>query len=174
MTEIWRTIENYSDYEVSNTGRVRSYKRGWLKYLILSKCKGYFRITLYNNGSFRRFFVHHLVLNAFVGKCPDDYETNHKDGNKQNNNLFNLEWITRSENIKHAFKTGLKCFLGWNVNKVGEKTSYAKLKDNEVWLIKKLLYHNIKINLVSKMFKVSYNTVYQIKRGWYWKHVQYP
>lgn len=171
IEERWKFIENYPDYEVSDKGKVRSYKRGWLHFLKLIKDQGgYFHVTLYNDKSYKTFRIHRLVLEAFIGYASNNYEANHKDGDKENNNFTNLEWVTSQENKEHAVKMGLRSKKAV----VGEKTSSAKLKDGEVWLIKKLLYHNIKVGFISKMFKVSYSTIDAIKRGWYWKHVVYP
>lgn len=68
--------------------------------------KGYCRIGLSRHNRKHSFSVHRLVLLAFVGK--NNLECNHKDGNKQNNNLSNLEYVTSSENMLHAFRIGLK------------------------------------------------------------------
>ena len=66
---------------------------------LLATCKG-----LSKNGQVR---VHRLVAQCFIGDCPDGYEVNHKDGNKTNNSVHNLEYVTSKENSIHAVKTGL-------------------------------------------------------------------
>lgn len=117
MEEIWKDIEGYEGkYQVSNLGRVRSLDRKIGNYFrqgkVLKPCvtrNGYLQVYLYNKNSImkpRR--IHRLVANAFIPKPKDKLEVNHIDGNKNNNNMENLEWCTSSENKKHAILTGLK------------------------------------------------------------------
>ena len=112
--EIWKSIKDFEGYEVSNYGRVRSYiynNGKWtdtprLRKLQVSKF-GYLTITLNKNKTKKKFFVHVLVANAFLEKINENFEVNHKDGNKLNNNDWNLEWISKSDNIKHAYQNNL-------------------------------------------------------------------
>ena len=118
MKEEWKDIEGYeSKYQVSNYGNVKSLSRVKKNHSKLQIIHGrvlkpertrlgYLRISLSRDGKEKRFLVHRLVADAFIGK-NDGLEINHKDGNKANNHFSNLEWVTRGENIKHAFKTGL-------------------------------------------------------------------
>lgn len=107
MVEEWRTViyngEVYNGYEVSNTGKVRSLKRGKVKEMKLRKNKdGYLYVQLYQ-GKARHCFIHRLVACTFI---PNDDETktdvNHIDENKENNSLDNLEWMTHKQNINHG------------------------------------------------------------------------
>lgn len=107
MTE-WKNIAEYDGiYQVSNNGQIRNSKG-----LVMSQKSskdGYIRISLRKNGKYKSEYVHILVANAFVEKpCGENLEVNHIDGNKANNNAVNLEWVTKSENAKHAIKTGLR------------------------------------------------------------------
>ena len=104
--EQWREIPGYEGlYEVSNCGRIRKGDR--LKSLRSDK-GGYLNVWLSKNGIQKCLKVHRLVALAFI-KNPEGKRTiNHKDGNKQNNNVENLEWATHSENIMHANETGLR------------------------------------------------------------------
>lgn len=68
---------------------------------------GYNHVTLYHNGNRYRKLVHRLVAEAFIPNPENKPEVNHKDGNKTNNDISNLEWVTHSENIQHAYDTGL-------------------------------------------------------------------
>jgi hypothetical protein len=72
------------------------------------KGKGYLRVNIYYDGLHKTHSVHRLVLMAFKGLCVEKNQVNHRDGNKSNNHIENLEWCTGSENILHAQKTGLK------------------------------------------------------------------
>lgn len=136
--ERWKDIKGYEGYyQISDMGRVKSIERiieSGQHYLTerknkeiilkqsLSKC-GYPQICLQKNGIKKTLTTHRLILNTFIG--DSDLECNHKDGNKQNNKLENLEWVTQSENEKHAYRTGLK-------SKRGEKNCFAKLTQKAV------------------------------------------
>jgi len=108
MTE-WKIIEGYNDYEVSDDGQVRSFKHGKTRILKQSSDRdGYQKISLCKDGESKTCRVHRLVIETFIGLCPEGKECNHIDGNKSNQSVENLEWITSSENQLHALKTGLK------------------------------------------------------------------
>lgn len=110
MEEIWKKIEKYEDYEVSNLGRIKSLKRNNNKILKQKPNKfGYLIVGLFNNANKnKKMLVHRLVAEAFIPNPLSKPQVNHIDGNKQNNNVNNLEWCTNSENQIHAYKTGLK------------------------------------------------------------------
>ena len=104
--EIWKTIPvpGFVYYEVSNLGRVRSYRRGadrMLKPGLTSV--GYYSVAL---GRGNTKLVHRLVAEAFIGPCPVGQEVRHKDGSRTNNRADNLEYGTRSENIADAIAHG--------------------------------------------------------------------
>lgn len=107
MEEEWRDVVGYETrYEVSSTGKVFSHRCGRL----LKQHKnpdGYYKVKLQKaNGEVHTCFVHRLVAIAFIPN-PEDKETvNHKDTNKTNNNIDNLEWCTKGENTRHAWANG--------------------------------------------------------------------
>lgn len=104
--EEWRSISGYPNYEISNFGRVYSfYKNHVLKPYI--DVDGYERVDLYKNGVATHIKIHRLVANAFLPRPIDINEINHDDGDKRYNVVENLEWVTRSENQLHAYRTGL-------------------------------------------------------------------
>lgn len=119
--EIWKDIEGYEGlYQVSNLGRVKSCQKvvrskGGFRRLqskILSpqtnkKRNFYFFVRLQKNGKAKPFFVHRLVACAFIQNPKNLPQVNHKDGNKRNNLVENLEWCTASGNIQHAYSNGL-------------------------------------------------------------------
>jgi hypothetical protein len=114
--EIWKQIEYYKGlYEVSNFGRIKSLSHinnvGKLRPECILKNRltdrGYQSVVLYNNGKAKSFRVHQLVGKSFIHNPLNKPYINHLDGIKSNNNVDNLEWVTHSENVKHAFKIGL-------------------------------------------------------------------
>jgi len=105
--EGWKTIEEYPIYVVSKNGEVAHKKNKTI--LKPSLSYGYLMASLYTNNKGRRISIHRLVAFTYLGSPPSKkYVVNHKDGNKLNNNVSNLEWVTQSENIKHAYDSGLK------------------------------------------------------------------
>jgi hypothetical protein len=114
--EIWKNIEGYENlYQISNYGKVKSLSHinnlGKLRPECMLKDRytdrGYNTAVLYNNGKRNTFKVHRLVAKAFIKNILNKPHINHIDGNKSNNFVLNLEWVTISENQKHAFKIGL-------------------------------------------------------------------
>ena len=105
MMEEWKVIEKATNYEISNCGQVRN--KNTNKILKPTLNSGYLTITLTTNNKKVFIKIHRIVSEKFL-TCPDEtYVVNHKDGIKTNNNVENLEWVSRSENAKHAFRLGL-------------------------------------------------------------------
>ena len=108
--EIWKDLKDpsldYPYYEVSNYGRVRNKST---KEIIKSRPirYGYIHITLYFNGKRKNYPIHRIVAMVFIPNPKNKPQVNHKDGDKQNNRVDNLEWVTNSENMRHAYKNGL-------------------------------------------------------------------
>jgi hypothetical protein len=96
--ETYKTIENYTNYEVSNLGNVRNIKTK--KILKPDNLKGYNRVELYKNGKSVKFLVHRLVLEVFVGK-NDLMTVNHINHVRNDNRLENLQWMSFDDNMKH-------------------------------------------------------------------------
>lgn len=117
--EIWKEIAGYEGlYEVSSLGKVRTVdryfinKRGYKEHVIPSELKHqnkvYPFVGLWKSGKMKTRSVHRLVAIAFIPNPENKRCVNHKDGNKYNFSLSNLEWATSGENISHAFRTGLR------------------------------------------------------------------
>lgn len=105
MIEIKRDIRGYEGlYKISNTGVVYG-KMGERKAFLDGR--GYLSLLLSKNGEVKNFRVHRLVAEHFVDGFNDGLQVNHIDGVKTNNNSSNLEWVSQSENSKHAIELGL-------------------------------------------------------------------
>lgn len=173
--EIWKPIKNYEGlYEVSNHGRVRSLDRwrisGRYKCAMLYKGRilkpgknavGYLKVDLSKNGKQKTCRVNRLVLAAFVGSS--DLEGNHIDGDKENNKLENLEYLTCSENHKHAYRIGL-------ASREGEKHHLAKLNGAIIENIRENRY-KLTAKELAACYDVCTATIYNIIRRQSWQCV---
>ncbi|WP_461240306.1 NUMOD4 motif-containing HNH endonuclease [Paucilactobacillus sp. N302-9] len=104
----WKLIPDF-EYEISDTGDIRSIKTGNIRKLIIDH-NGYSKTNLISCSTkkVKTVFPHREVAKAFIEHSELQTQVNHKDGNKQNNDITNLEWVTSSENQRHAVRTGLK------------------------------------------------------------------
>ena len=181
--EVFVDIPGYEGYyQVSNYGNVRSLDRvikektgktQTLKGRILKQRinpGGYHYIELGKNGTKATFAVHQLVAQAFIPNPDSKPTVNHIDGNKLNNSVANLEWSTYSENLKHAYKTGLRRTVKFS--EVGSKNYKRKLKPEQVIEIKRLLAAgSLTHKEIATKFSVARSTVTEIKSGRRWKHL---
>ena len=175
--EEWKRIDG-THYEVSNHGSIRSIERNIIRsngfpHHIVSKtlkpatdASGYLRCGLMIDKKLVTVKVHRIVCTAFKG--ASSLEVNHIDGNKKNNNSINLEWTTRSENIKHAFSLGLVKPLR------GEKNPTSIIKEDQALLIIEMLSNGIGPIEISKRLLISKNITKDISRGKTWKHLSRP
>lgn len=100
-------VQGYEMYLVSEDGVVVNSRTGReLKYDLSSA--GYRRVTLSSEGKTKRMTVHRIVAETYLNKESNSLVVNHKDGDKLNNKVTNLEWVSESENAKHAFRKGLR------------------------------------------------------------------
>ena len=107
--EIWKSIHGYEGiYEVSNLGRVRSVRRNIVMSCRKMKNNGYITCNLSHNGKVKCKLVHRLVAETFIPNHQNKPEVNHIDGDKQNNSVKNLQWVTPSENQRHSIDLGLR------------------------------------------------------------------
>jgi len=106
MDKTWKVVSGYDRYEVSSDGNVRRISTG----RILKKhpdLDGYYRVGLYQNRKQKSFKISRLVALNFIPNPENKREVNHKNGDKGNDCVENLEWVTPEENIQHAYTTGL-------------------------------------------------------------------
>lgn len=126
----WIDCEEFEKlYKISETGKVFSVRSDrFLKSALDSN--GYPKVVLYNKGFNKTRAVHRLVAEAFIPNPENKPQVNHIDGDKQNNNVNNLEWCTGSENQKHAYALGLQ------VSRKGTNNPMNKLSEEEVLAIR--------------------------------------
>jgi hypothetical protein len=176
--EVWRPVADYAGaYEVSDLGRVRSVARAFVdargrthrrpgRVLRLGRHKdGYAMVDLSRGGAKRCLLVHRLVAGAFLPNPEQKAEVNHRDGNKTNNRLGNLEWATRPENMRHAFAAGL-----YSRGK-GSDALNAKLTEGDIPTIRARLAAGHSQRSVARDYGVSKHTIYSIQKGLTWLHV---
>lgn len=125
LDEVWKPIENYEGfYEVSNLGRIKTVEHRVVNPAVLGDgntrrvppmirkpniMKGYHCVSLVRDGKYKVFRIHRLVIEHFGSKAPSPiHQVNHIDGDKGNNRIDNLEWVTPKENTNHAIETGLR------------------------------------------------------------------
>jgi hypothetical protein len=166
--EIWKKINLFDNYEISNNGSVRRvesqvFQKGtYFKYkgriLKQATCKGYKRVTLCKNSSTKRFQVHRLVAMLFIENIENKPCVNHIDGDKLNNNYTNLEWCTYSENEKHSYIS------------LGKINHNRKLTIDNVILIKKngIKGKNGNIKYLSELFQVGKSTILNVLKNKYY------
>lgn len=170
--EIWKPVTEpgFEElYSVSNLGRVRREApgKGTHKGKILKlgrHSRGYHRVSMWakGKGSFKK--VHRLVAKAFLSQPSSLHEVNHKNSNRQDNTLQNLEWVTKSENTLHGFAYGFS-------SNVGVRNSQAKLTEEDVKEIRRLSKHVVHGELAT-MFGVTRPTITRVVLRTNWKHVE--
>lgn len=169
-------------YQVSNYGNVRSLDRvikektaktQTLKGRILKpriNRGGYYYVGLRKNGTKATFAIHQLVAQAFLDNPDNKPIVNHINGIKTDNNVNNLEWATYSENLSHAYNTGLRTSVSSKA--IGQKNYKRKLKPEQVIEIKRLLAEgNLTHKEIATKFSVARSTITEIKSGRRWKHL---
>lgn len=163
--EIFKTVIGHEMYSVTNKGRVYSKKRGkFLKPSVNSS--NYKKVVL--NG--KNLYVHRLVAEAFCNNPNGLCEVNHKDGNKWNNNYTNLEWVTKSENLKHAFDMGLKTTSGYTRYKVSK--SAHRFTDYEIEEIREMYYDGMTKQEIANKIGCYSSTICNILNGRTYREIE--
>ncbi len=167
IEEEWRPIPGWEDlYSASSLGRIRKTTTGKvLKPRVQGgRCREYHTIGLWRNKKQKRYSVSRLVLAAFTGCFPKGLECNHLNGNKADNSIVNLEWTTRSGNIRHAYAMGLA------VPPItrGELSGTSKLTECDVHEIRARLARGESERSIAPRFGVSHSPIGYIKRGECW------
>lgn len=162
--EIWKTIQDYGGlYQVSNTGKVRDLKNHIKS--VYKNNKGYVCLSLYYNRKTYHPTVHRLVAKAFILN-PNNYEqVNHKDCNKENNSVENLEWC----NQRYNYNEGMKTFQ-YSKN---EEHYFAKLKNSDIPIIYELYKLGFTRVTVAKIFSINPSSLEAIEKGISYRELGY-
>lgn len=158
-----RKIKDFKNYFVTKNGEIfRTLAAGELKRVNHSvrKKDGYCIVFLRKNKKSHARYVHRIVASAFCLKHKEDLVVNHKDGNKQNNNFKNLEWVTRKQNNEHRNVNGLGAF--------GEKAGPKVLTEKSAI---EIFNSNAYAYALAEKYNVSRKTIFDIKHRKTWKYL---
>lgn len=160
---MYKQIEDY-DYFVNSQGNVKNKDN-----LVLQPALnggGYYYVTLHKNKTKSNKMIHRLVSMAFIDNPQNKSQVNHIDGNKLNNVLENLEWVTQFENMQHSVDSGL--------SPKGEDSYLAKLTEKDVLAIREAYANNVSNKELSILYNVNRGAISSIVLGRTWKHVGGP
>lgn len=145
----------FDKYCACSTGRIYSLRSG--SYLVpVLQANGYCYVTLSQDGKRNNHSVHRLIAMAYMETTPERNIVNHIDGNKQNNKLSNLEWVTQQENIHHALATGLMR---------GTRNPDRSLDDETVHIICKFIQDSWRNKDIADALSIHHQIVAQIRFG---------
>lgn len=182
QSEEWMAVKGFKNYQISSHGRVntldkyvtvnrygKTFKRFYNGRIKAPKrdTVGYLFTDLWKNNKYKFVKIHRLVLCAWTNKNYNySKQVNHMDGNKRNNNIDNLEWVTPKENIKHADINGLR-----HPSK-GSKHYRAKLSEKDIPIIrKKFTGESGNLIKIAREYSVSPATIRDVIRRRTWKHL---
>lgn len=172
--ERWLPVKGFKNYLISNTGRVQSLPRtvafGSGRRKVAGRFfgdsvdpSGYSKVSLSENGVVHKRWTHRLVAESFIPNPSQLPEVNHVNGNKLDNCVNNLEWVSRSSNMQHAHRTGL-------IDNRGANHGMAKLTDSDVATIR-LYRGKVSQRECASKFGISQQWVSSIQRGLAWGQV---
>ena len=144
----WADVSGYEGlYSVSTEGQVYTHK--YKKFLKPRSKRGYLNVSLSKNKKRKEFRVHRLVAIAFISNSENKEQVNHIDGDKNNNKVNNLEWVTQSENITHSYNLGLHSTI---------KKPY-KMTENKISQLKSMLEERTTLKEMARILEVSVSTI---------------
>lgn len=158
-------ISGFPEYLIFSDGRIYSKKRN--KYLKLNPVKGgYLQVKLYkfNNNIKKNIYVSRLVAEHFIHNKENKKEVNHLDGDKNNNDINNLEWATPKENMQHAYDNGFQIAIK------GKDHYCAKLTENDVIEIRKI-FPKIPSKDLAEKYNVTPQAIDCVIKRKSWRHI---
>jgi|688.fasta_scaffold718333_2 hypothetical protein len=166
--ENWKKIQGFEDYSVSDMGRVRRDIGGSGRTegrILKPKSKnGYLSVVLYSKNGKKTERIHRLVAQAFIPNTHNKNVVNHKNANKSQNDVGNLEWNTDSENILHVYQNHLR-------SAAGEKNGRSKLTEFQILEIRRLKSEGYKYKELQEKFQVSLGRLSLIVNRKTWAHI---
>lgn len=168
-------IRNFeTSYRVSSDGKIISLPRKGShsnNYVLQhhKDRKGYHTVCLNSKPIKQVAKVHRLVAEHFITKplSNEKLQVNHKDGNKNNNDMSNLEWVTCKENIRHSWANNLH-----TKSRKGVNNTQSKLDDDKVRIIRKRILTGETLQSIAKDYSVNFTLISLIKRNKIWTHVK--
>lgn len=153
--EQWEFVKGFENYLVSSLGNVKTIN-GKLRKVVYDSKNDYGYVELWKNNKGKKFRIHRLVAETFIPNTLGKEQVNHIDGDKKNNCVSNLEWVTPKENIRHAIENDLSSI------KYGSKNLASKLKEEDVKYIRENARINKSAKELSEIYNVSTTTIYNI------------
>lgn len=159
VKELWKPLLEYKGIEVSSIGRIRKAANKSRKERILTEFPkdrdGYYRCSVQRlDGTWTSQPVHRLVAKAFIPRTKNRDIVNHIDGNRTNNRIENLEWVTPKENVIHSFKFGSRKIR----KQVPKKTILTDFQVNQIGKLRELYT----VNQIAKLFNIEYQSLKNI------------
>ena len=171
INEVWRAVPGFDGYEVSDRGRLRSWRcslgrrtKPWMKNLEPIK-GGYLLVQLQRDGKANGRLIHRLVLEAFIGLAPAGHEGSHMDGKPGNNCLDNLAWKTRPDNQRLKIDHGTHLARG--------RHPRARLSDDAVQAIRAAASSYGYRQRLAQAYGVSVATISDVRNGRSWKEEEH-
>ena len=172
-TEHWKPVKGYETlYEITESGQVRSWSfGGWRRRAKPKMLKwrinpfGYGAVALSNGPGNKPWnvLVHRLVALNFIPNPKGLPQVNHKDSNKLNNHVSNLEWVTQTDNMRHSWQAGT------HVSPRGEFARHAKLKQADIDQIQAMFKEGRTGTSIAKQFSISAHHAYRIRDNVHWR-----